>query len=76
MKSQVLHTVWCNISGEAAGELWNWSPLGVKGLNLAHLEWVRSSVLGTSFGGGGGGGGGRREEVTLFADPMIGYHKP
>ena len=30
MKSQVLHTVWCNISGEAAGEIWNWSLLGVK----------------------------------------------
>ena len=32
MKSQVLHTVWCNISGEAAGGIWNWSLLGVKGL--------------------------------------------
>ena len=32
MKSQVLHTVWCYISGEAAGEIWNWSLLGVKGL--------------------------------------------
>ena len=31
MKSQVLHTVWCNISGEAAGEIWNWSLLGMKG---------------------------------------------
>ena len=34
MKSQVLHTVWCNISGEAAGEIWHWSLLGVKGLIL------------------------------------------
>ena len=25
MKSQVLHTMWCSISGEAAGEIWNWS---------------------------------------------------
>ena len=25
MKSQVLHTVWCDFSGEAAGEIWNWS---------------------------------------------------
>ena len=25
MKSQVLHTVWCYISGEAAGEIWYWS---------------------------------------------------
>ena len=32
MKSQVLHTVWCNISGEAAGEIWNWPLVGVKGL--------------------------------------------
>ena len=24
MKSQVLHTVWCNISGEPAGEIWHW----------------------------------------------------
>ena len=32
MKSQVLHTVWCNISGEAAGEIWTWSLLGVEGL--------------------------------------------
>ena len=28
MKSQVLHTVWCNIPGEAAEEIRNWSPLG------------------------------------------------
>ena len=32
MKGQVLHTVWDNISGEAAGEIWNWSLLGAKGL--------------------------------------------
>ena len=32
MKSQVLHTVWCNIAGEAAGEIWDWSLLGVGGL--------------------------------------------
>ena len=24
MKSQILHTVWCDISGEAAGKIWNW----------------------------------------------------
>ena len=35
MKSQVLHTVWCNISGEAAEESWCWSLLGVKGLTLS-----------------------------------------
>ena len=33
MKSQVLHTVWCNISGGAGGEIWHWSLSGVKGLN-------------------------------------------
>ena len=27
MESQVLHTAWCNISGEAAGEIWLWSLL-------------------------------------------------
>ena len=33
-KSQVLiHTVWCNITVEATGEIWTWSLLGVKGLN-------------------------------------------
>ena len=33
MKSQVLHTVWCNISGEASEEIWHQSLLEVKGLN-------------------------------------------
>ena len=33
MKSQVLHTVWCYISGKVAGEIWNWSLLGVKELH-------------------------------------------
>ena len=32
MKSQVLLTVWCNISGGAGGEIWHWSVSGVKGL--------------------------------------------
>ena len=32
-KRQVLHTVCCYISGEAAGEIAHWSVLGVKGLN-------------------------------------------
>ena len=32
MKSQVLLTVWCNISGGAGGEIWHWSLSGVKGL--------------------------------------------
>ena len=28
------NTVWCYISGELAGEMWNWSLLGMKGLKL------------------------------------------
>ena len=50
MKSQVLHTGQCNISGEAAGEIWDWSLLGVKGLKedksapfvwFSTLQWRR-----------------------------------
>ena len=26
----ILHTVWCNMTGEARGEIWTWSLLGVK----------------------------------------------
>ena len=35
MKSQVLLTVWCNITGEAAGEIWTSSLSGVRGLKLS-----------------------------------------
>ena len=38
MKSQVLHTVWCHISCEVAGEFWHWSLSGVKGLSYSWLE--------------------------------------
>ena len=31
MKSQVLHTVWCNITGEGTGEIWTWSLLEYPG---------------------------------------------
>ena len=41
MKSQVLHTTWCHISGEAAGEIWTWSLLGVKGLRHAKTAKIR-----------------------------------
>ena len=44
MKSQVLHTVWCNISGEAAGEIWNWSYLGVKGLTRSTTECTKTDL--------------------------------
>ena len=43
MKSQVLHTVWCNISCEDVGEMWNWSLLGVQLLkNVKSPTKVRS----------------------------------
>ena len=37
MKSQVLLTVWCHISCEAAGEFWHWSLSGVKGLSRVNF---------------------------------------
>ena len=40
MKSQVLHTVWGNISGEAAGEIWDWSLLGRAHLPLSTDDQV------------------------------------
>ena len=44
MKSQILHTVWCCISGEAAGEIWHWSLFGVKGLKAKSAR-VRHYVV-------------------------------
>ena len=35
MKSQILQTVDCDISGEAAVEIWNWSLLGMKGFKIS-----------------------------------------
>ena len=40
MKSQVLLTVWCHISCEAAGEFWHWSLSGVKGLRQKNLKRI------------------------------------
>ena len=50
MNSQVLHTVWCNIPVEAAGEIWHWSPLWVKGIIQAFtpevtLSWPSPGVI-------------------------------
>ena len=45
MESQVLHTVWRNISGEAAGEIWNWSLLGVKGFKASPLSTWRPLAI-------------------------------
>ena len=57
MKSQVLHTVWCYISGEAAGEFWHWSLSGVKGLNYQftqhHLIYFSKSWEDVLFWAGG-----------------------
>ena len=36
-KSKVIHAVWCNITCEAAGEIWTWSLLGVRGLKQLTL---------------------------------------
>ena len=49
MKRQVLHTVWCNISGEAAGGIWNWSLLEVKvsskmsDSRIIRVRWARKT---------------------------------
>ena len=63
MNSQVLHTVWCNISGEAAGEIRHWSLLGVKGVSggLKSPRFDRQPV-GDRGGDGGGGGEGSEGE--------------
>ena len=39
MKSQILHTMSCNISGEVAGERWDRSLLGVK-----RVKWCQHSL--------------------------------
>ena len=45
MKSQVLHTVWCYISGEASGEIWNWSLLSF----WAIVPYLRYCVAEVTF---------------------------
>ena len=45
MKCQVLFTVWCNISGEAAGEILSWSLLEMKGLRVKHVPVSSSHLL-------------------------------
>ena len=44
MKSQVLHTEWCYISGEAAGEIWN-SSLGIERVNHFTLKFKKYIFL-------------------------------
>ena len=45
MKSHVLHAVRCNISGEAAGEIWHWSALRKQSRHCSYptaLSWVET----------------------------------
>ena len=52
----LITSVWCNISGEAAGETWSWSLLGVKGLsvcssvNICFFQWHPSTRRQISLG--------------------------
>ena len=49
MKSQALHTVWCNISGGAAGEIdhfWEWKGLIVAPVCMcSHAHECASELL-------------------------------
>ena len=51
MKSQVLHTVWYYISFEAAGQIWYWSLLGVKGFeaNLGKSRLIQDMLAYSVF---------------------------
>ena len=71
MKSQVLHTVWCHISCEAAGEFWHWSLSGVKGLTkrnkermtiIRRKEWMNEKKYGRVFG----------ERTSYCTDEIVG----
>ena len=46
MKNQVLYTVWCYISGEAAGKIWSWSLLGLRGFTFSWhpVSWHGSKL--------------------------------
>ena len=45
-KSQVffVYSVWCNISGVAAGEMWNWSLLGVPEREVRHQGEIKWNI--------------------------------
>ena len=50
MKIKVLHTVWCNNTGEAEGEIWHWSLMGVKGLkNICRCYLLRDCATKRGF---------------------------
>ena len=44
MKSRILHAVWCNISGEAVGGIWDWSRLEVKGFSTCAASSKRRAT--------------------------------
>ena len=37
--------MWRYISGEAAGEIWNWSLLGMEGLNYSDERWLYYQII-------------------------------
>ena len=45
MKSPVLHTVWCYVSGEAEGKIWNWLLLGVKATEQTRPTLVQGLII-------------------------------
>ena len=49
IKNRVLHTVWCNISGEAAGEIQQWSLLGARGLNYDDINPLNGYCIVSSY---------------------------
>ena len=46
MKSQVLHTMWCNSAGETAGEIWNWSFWEWKGPYVSRADCLSWGLSG------------------------------
>ena len=50
MKSQVLQTLWCNISDDTAGEIWNWSLLVISFGDVQSLLNI-GAMFGSPLGG-------------------------